>query len=92
MYQTGKNRVRPKAARACPNPGRLDILRTNFFLDLKLSAMVPLIIFYNCCIFKQNLMDRRTDGADYIGPAVQPPAGRVQISCPETNTLDVCVL
>ena len=48
MYQTGENLVCPKAARACPNPGRLDILRTNFFLDLKFSGMVPLIIFYNC--------------------------------------------
>ena len=48
MYQTGENRVCPKAARARPNPRRLDILRTNFFLDLKFSGMVPLIIFYKC--------------------------------------------
>ena len=41
MHQTGENRVCPKAARACPNPRRLDILRTNFFLDLKFSGMVP---------------------------------------------------
>ena len=30
MYQTGENRVSPKAARACPNSRRLDIWRTNW--------------------------------------------------------------
>ena len=40
MYQTGENRVCPKAARACPNPRMLHILRTGFFLDLKFSAIV----------------------------------------------------
>ena len=48
MYLTGDIGVCPKAARACPNPGSLDILRTNFFLDLKFSGMVPLIMSYNC--------------------------------------------
>ena len=56
MYQTGENRVCPKAARACPNPGRLDILRTNFFLDLKFSEMLSHIIFYLFWSFQQNLM------------------------------------
>ena len=39
--------VCPKAARACPNPRRLDILRTNLFLDLKFSGIVPRIIIYH---------------------------------------------
>ena len=32
MYQTRENRVCPKAARACPNPRTLNILRTGFFV------------------------------------------------------------
>ena len=47
MYLTGENRVCPKAARACPNPRRLHILRTGFFQDLKFSGMIPRIIFYH---------------------------------------------
>ena len=31
MYQTGENGVCPKAARACPNPRSLHILRPHFF-------------------------------------------------------------
>ena len=78
MCQSGENGVCPKAARACPNPRRLDILRTNFFLDLKFSGMVPLIIFYNCWSFKQNLMIFSWDIGQkpHFGPNLGPNLGQ----------------
>ena len=77
-YQTGENRVCPKAARACPNPRRLNILRTNLFLDLKLSGMVPLIIFYYCWSFQQNLMifSRDMGQKPHFGPILGPNLGQ----------------
>ena len=78
MYQTGENWFCQKAARACPNPRMLNILRTNFFLDLKFSAMVPLLIFYNCWSFMQNRMIFSWDIGQkpHFGPNLGPNLGQ----------------
>ena len=63
MYQTGENGVCPKAAQACPNPRRLHILRTNFFLDLKFSGKVQgvakkTVPLPNCPYLNRKLISR----------------------------------